>query len=205
MKADAYKNISSELIGIARSYYDHRDRLVYSAKANTFLSGGELLDVEHGMRGRIDCSTYIHLILQGIPYEESPYVHGDPETFYHSGCSWAVRDLADQLRKGAPVRRAHQLAKYYYDRGLCMTGKDWKPGDLLFFQVREEKVDHYLSFNIFKAIFHIGIVGEDRDHMYESSGHQTKDVEKNYTEPAIRRSLISERGMPIFYVQSESL
>jgi hypothetical protein len=103
------------------------------------------------------------------------------------------------------VRRAHQLAKYYYDRGLCMTGNYWKPGDLLFFQVRQEKVDHYLSFNIFKAIYHIGIVGEDRDHMYESSGHQTKDVEKNYTEPAIRRSLISERGMPIFYVQSESL
>ena len=75
------KPTQEELLAVARSYYDWREDLVYSVKGNTFLCGGDLTDQEHGGKGRIDCSTLVHLVLQGIPFERSPYVSGDPQDF----------------------------------------------------------------------------------------------------------------------------
>ena len=192
---------SDELLAVAGSYYDHREDLVYSVKGNTFLSGGELRDRVHGGKGRIDCSTYIHLILQGIPYQRSPYASGDVQDFYSSAAKWAARDIAAMFLDGKPIRKAHQLAKYYWELGMARTDDRWKSGDILFFQAPPEKTGIYLSFNIFQAVYHIGIAAEDRDEMYESSGNQTVNVESNYTRPGIRISRIQDRRPPLFYVR----
>ena len=192
---------ADDILAVARSYYDRREDLVYSVKGNTFLSGGELIDREHGGKGRIDCSTYIHLILQGIPYQRSPYASGDVQDFYSSAAKWAARDIAAMFREGQPIRKAHQLAKYYWELGLARTDDRWKSGDILFFQVPPEKVAFYLSFNIFQAVYHIGIAAEDRDEMYESSGNQTVNVESNYMKPGISISRILDRRPPLFYVR----
>lgn len=193
--------MTEELLGTARSYYEAREKLIYSIKGNTFLSGGPLYDAAHDNRGRIDCSTYVHLILQGIPYEKSPYMTGNPEDFFCPGSPWALKELADMLRRKEPVRRASQLAEYFWNRGMARTDSAWQSGDLLFFQVPPEKVDFYLSFGVFRAIYHIAIVAEDSRLMYESSGNQTVEVEKNYGRPGVRLSPVESRRAPIFYVR----
>ena len=201
------KPTEKDLLAVARSYYEAGDKLIYSVKANTFLSGSELFDQEHGGRGRIDCSTYIHLILQGISYEKSPYVSGAADDFYRTDCPWAFREIAELLWAGRgqgrrqPLRRAYQLAKYFWDQGKARTDDKWRSGDLLFFQVRPEKVDFYLSFDIFQAIYHIGIAAEDCSEMYESSGNQTVNIEENYNRPGIRMSSVAARRKPLFYVR----
>ena len=60
----------------ARTYLDNADRLIYSYGSRTFLSGYELYDREYESRGNIDCSTFVLLVLGGIPYERSPYALG---------------------------------------------------------------------------------------------------------------------------------
>jgi hypothetical protein len=84
---------------------------------------------------------------------------------------------------------------------MARTDDRWKSGDILFFQAPPEKVDFYLAFNIFQAVYHIGIAAEDRDEMYESSGNQTVNVERNYMKPGISISRILDRRPPLFYVR----
>ena len=60
----------------ARTYLENTDRLIYSYGSRTFLSGYELYDREYDRRGNIDCSTFVLLVLAGIPYERSPYALG---------------------------------------------------------------------------------------------------------------------------------
>ncbi len=199
-------DLAGEMIQIAESYLQHGSELIYSIKSRTFLSAGPVFDDENGHRGRIDCSTFIHLILQGISYEKSPYCTKDPGSFFHSDCPWAFRDLLEAFESGSvPVRRSHQLAKYYWDLGLCHSGSGYRRGDLLFFQVRPERIDFYLSFHIFKAIYHIGMVAEDGISMYESSGSQTVNVEENAERPGVRLSPITSRRPPLFYVRPSEL
>lgn len=66
----------SLILEIAKSYVAHADRLIYSFGSKTFLSGYDLFDADHQGRGNIDCSTFVYLVLAGIPYEQSPYATG---------------------------------------------------------------------------------------------------------------------------------
>ena len=65
-----------QVLRVAESYLNHSDRLIYSYGSKTFLSGYQLFDPEYGGKGNIDCSTFILLVLAGIPYEDSPYNTG---------------------------------------------------------------------------------------------------------------------------------
>ena len=67
---------AAEILALARSYLAQADRLIYSYGSRTFLSGYDLFDRDHGGRGNIDCSTFVWLVLAGIPYERSPYALG---------------------------------------------------------------------------------------------------------------------------------
>ena len=63
-----------EAVDVAKSYWIARAsgrKFVYSGGA-TFLDGAPLNNASG--QGLIDCSTYIHLVLRGIPYQKSPYV-----------------------------------------------------------------------------------------------------------------------------------
>ena len=50
---------------------------------------------EQGMRGNIDCSTFVILCLSGIPYEESPYAKGGQEGIILKPADWADPQIAD--------------------------------------------------------------------------------------------------------------
>lgn len=64
------------MLAVARTYLQHADHLIYSYGSKTFLSGYDLFDPEYDGRGNIDCSTFVLLVLAGIPYECSPYSTG---------------------------------------------------------------------------------------------------------------------------------
>ena len=55
-------------------------KFVYSGGA-TFLDGAPLNNASG--QGLIDCSTYIHLVLRGIPYQKSPYVNTNANAAYN--------------------------------------------------------------------------------------------------------------------------
>lgn len=70
----------SEIVGVARSYHKARYQadgvtptFLYDT-ANTPLTGKYDPGSEE-FAGAIDCSTYVGLILRGIPFEKSPYAH----------------------------------------------------------------------------------------------------------------------------------
>ncbi|MBR3397898.1 MAG: hypothetical protein IKG70_08685 [Lachnospiraceae bacterium] len=64
------------VLRIARSYLENAKSLIYSYGSRTFLSGYDLHETEFGGRGNIDCSTFILLVLAGVPYDQSPYKKG---------------------------------------------------------------------------------------------------------------------------------
>ncbi|MBQ9814208.1 MAG: hypothetical protein IJM53_00790 [Lachnospiraceae bacterium] len=84
---------AKEMLAVAKTYLAHAERLVYSYGSKTFLSGYDLFDNEG--RGNIDCSTFVMLVLSGIPYEKSPYFFGSAKGMSAGSQSWAYHDLVD--------------------------------------------------------------------------------------------------------------
>lgn len=87
--------LSEKLLECAHSYLRHADDLIYSYGSKTFLSGHDVLETQFGNRGNIDCSTFILLVLAGIPYEESPYVYGHADEETLRPAAWADPELID--------------------------------------------------------------------------------------------------------------
>ena len=83
------------ILACADSYLKNSDRLIYSYGSKTFLSGYDLFDPEFESRGNIDCSTFVLLVLAGIPYEESPYGTGRVQPPHGEAPFWAEPDLID--------------------------------------------------------------------------------------------------------------
>ncbi len=80
---------------MAETYLSNADRLIYSYGSKTFLSGYAIFDAAYNRRGNIDCSTFLLLVLSGIPYGLSPYATGTAEGLAPSHYPWAQRELFD--------------------------------------------------------------------------------------------------------------
>jgi len=86
---------AQEVLSVAYTYLRNTDRLIYSYGSKTFLSGYALYDETNGGKGNIDCSTFLLLVLAGIPYEASPYSTGSVTGISPSSAVWAQTDLVD--------------------------------------------------------------------------------------------------------------
>ncbi len=84
-----------QLLAVAESYLFHADRLIYSYGSKTFLSGYAIYDEDHDGRGNIDCSTFLLLVLAGVPYEASPYATGTVDGLKPASASWVQIELID--------------------------------------------------------------------------------------------------------------
>ena len=112
---------AKRLLAVAYSYLRKADRLIYSYGSKTFLSGYALYDEAHDGRGNIDCSTFLLLVLAGIPYEESPYATGTAEGLKPAPVDWAQTGLADfSALPKTYVGVAERIGRPYLacDRGL---------------------------------------------------------------------------------------
>ena len=86
---------AERLLAVAQTYLDNAEKLIYSYGSRTFLSGFDLYDPVYGGRGNIDCSTFVLLVLAGIPYENSPYATGSRQNLNDLRADWADKALAD--------------------------------------------------------------------------------------------------------------
>ena len=110
-----------EAVDVAKSYWIARAsgrKFVYSGGA-TFLDGSPLNNASG--QGLIDCSTYIHLVMRGIPYHKSPYVNTAANATYNASAlatntayAWADDHIRSSNTLGGMVRYAADLV----ERGL---------------------------------------------------------------------------------------
>ncbi len=113
---------AKQLLAVAESYLDHADQLIYSYGSKTFLSGYALYDADYDGRGNIDCSTFLLLVLAGIPYEASPYATGTVDGLRPGKQSWiesGLVDFSDLPRTYISI--AERIGRPYLD---CPKGLD---------------------------------------------------------------------------------
>ena len=160
---------AQEAVYVARTYWTARARgraFYYTTSGKTFLNGNNLNNSSGA--GIIDCSTYIHLVMRGIPYDKSPYAINtsanatyDPSNLVTntSEYTWADDNIRNSETIGGQVRFAADLAAYYWSQGRCFTDPSLrKPGDLIFHSTKDNER--------FMSITHVSIVDEDISKYY---------------------------------------
>lgn len=149
---------------------------------NTFLNGGGINDSKGA--GMIDCSTYIYLVLCGVPYGGSPYCSDRLrlERRYPWGDTALLKDCAGHGR----YRYAADLARYFFRRHRCFTDPACvQPGDLTFHSARPN--------SRFMSITHVGMVAEDTEYFYNVTDLSDTVV----------RSRLSSRKDIVFFVRPD--
>lgn len=116
-----------EGVAIAQTYLNNADQLMY--KAGYYGAFHDTIFDEESGRGYIDCSTYVGLILRGIPYNKSPY------NGYESSAHTDLYAWADKYLDVNSIRFANELAEYYFKSGRAFTDPaKLLPGDVIFHQ-----------------------------------------------------------------------
>ena len=195
------------ILETAYTYFENRSKLIYSYRGNTFLQGGELFDNEHDRRGRIDCSTLVHLALQGVPYDKSPYVTCDTGAFFDMPCRWYQRDpdaigcltvrqvFEEYSERANNIRRSYGLARFCREKHLerdLRGGEELRAGDLIFFEAGQSVIEEYRKYGAWMAVSHAGIVTEDTRYMINATG--SSDHERNAGTFPVRISRIADKG-----------
>lgn len=190
------------ILETAMTYLNNRDSLIYSYHGNTFLQGGELTDPDNGGRGRIDCSTLVHLAMAGTGFGDSPYVTGAAGKFFDALCPWydtiiTFRDLFLKYSdRSCDIRRAYGLARYCRENGLEIGQNDARrPGDLVFFDAPPSVYEEYVKYGAYLAVSHVGIVTADTDIMINATGRS--DHMYNALHDPVQLTRIEDRGTPV--------
>ena len=163
----------AEIVDVAWSYYNVRGteetpRFEYK-QSHTPLDGDfDPNSTEYS--GAIDCSSYIGLILRGIPYEKSPYANTTTTEFTNLVANtidynWAIdpfdwSNKVDDEKGILPVRRASQLAQWMAERGqavpLDATFSNVQRGDVIFWAKKDDN-GNWVQPNRYKHISHVAI------------------------------------------------
>ena len=185
-----------QVVSVARSYYSvahetsaARRLFIYSG-GQTFLDDGQVNVISSGDDNggaKIDCSTYVHLVLRGIRYSESPYNQNLPNNMFlpdnlqtNTVYPWVEDALAKSYTmsntllskdNSVLVRYAADLAAFYWAAGRVFPYKTEtieliRPGDLVFY---------YKDINRFMHITHVGIVEEDPAYMFNVMADETTE------------------------------
>lgn len=118
---------AAEVIELAKTYLYKAGLFKYNAGYGAF--NNTYIDKESG-KYIIDCSTFIGLVLRGIPYEESRYI---TDNIWNNMARTDLYTWADSGLDRDHVRWAYEYAEYY--EGLERTFDDIssaKPADIVF-------------------------------------------------------------------------
>ena len=214
--------LALEAVEVAKSYRDaishtdsetgkvivENDKYIYSG-GGTFLDDGVVKD-KNGLC-RIDCSTYIHLIMRGIPFSKSPYAAEHTNNLFYAEdliTNWAKSWADDSLRASRTlsnalcthqedtlVRYAADLAAYYWATGRVFPCTDYtmtrvKPGDLVFY--RKSDMDRFMH------ITHVGIVLDNETAGYHDTKLRMYNVVTNDPVVMISRVMQESRTIAFF-------
>lgn len=169
-----------EAVDVAKSYWIARAsgrKFLYSG-GETFLDGAPLNNASG--QGLIDCSTFIHLVMRGIPYRKSPYVNTEANATYdasnlitNTAYTWADDHIRASSTVGGMVRYAADLAAYYWAAGRAFTDPSQrKPGDLIFHSSHQ--------YSRFLSISHVSMVSTNIDQYYNVTDLTKTVVRTNY-------------------------
>lgn len=141
----------NEMVACGLSYLNNNDKLFYGN--STALNDNMESIGQDPIRYAIDCSTFVCLVLNGVPFSNSRYALGGDKYNNNPDYPWAenVYDNGDPEFK----RYANMIAKTFWDTGKAYyTNKDFsnvKQGDLLFWKGSEE------TEGSFRNIIHVAI------------------------------------------------
>lgn len=167
--------VVAEAIGVARSYYNAR---LISEGVYRFVYGYDTcLSDKYWQKGtpknEIDCSTFVGLVLRGVPFEKSPYnaysTYSDHYIYPNTkDFSWAFDPFGfksikdpDKDTEKSPARTAAQLAEMFGFFGRIV---DFKPdfsnvevGDIVFYAKKNNDGTWKEPYR-FKHISHLAFV-----------------------------------------------
>lgn len=166
---------ANQAVAVARSYWNARvsgkKSFVYSGGYTFYTDTSEAVNDDNGY-GRIDCSTFIRLVLSGVDYLNSPYATGNRDD------GAPRKDLyawADEALATYDLRYAADLAEYFFLTGRVLDGfDDLRPGDIVFHVDTQDKIN-----NRFRRISHVSIVAEDAFRTAEGPAYYNVTSDKN--------------------------
>lgn len=135
----------SQILSVAQSYYDHRNDQTGSVYDMVYGSNSALRQDTY--TNEIDCSTFVGLLLRGVPYTDTQYythvntpaasVVANPEYVWSLNPQYYDYYSADMTTEPTDATRASQIAEWMIDMGWRVP-KDKKllnlePGDIIFY------------------------------------------------------------------------
>lgn len=147
----------TDFIGIANTYYDNRTALTYSQTKTA-------IDTDYvAGTGNIDDSTFIQLVMMGIPYASSPY---GGNTLAVGNYPWVFSPVSYGIRNAADMARYMVLA----GMRLAFSGDfhEVQPGDLVFYALQTQS-GAYVAQDAYLNISHVSMIRNIR----QSDGYHT--------------------------------
>ena len=198
----------AEIVTVANTYYNHRNDQT-----------GGVYDMEYGYdsclrvntyTNEIDCSTFIGLVLRGIPYEDTQYytkVATEPEDYVEntSVYPWAqnpynwdyFKEVGDVTKE--PATTAAALAQWMVEQGWSVPYNEKlsnvEVGDIVFYS-RFKNASALVEPDRFMAINHIAMVRARRatdstdPWTYDQFPYRHEIIESSDVTPTIRTRLL---------------
>lgn len=171
----------AELLALAKTYYDVRGT---KAHPTFFYNQSDPACFDRGfnpanpsLRRNIDCSTYVNLLLRGIPFEKSPYQgliapEGSPEAAAPGTTRanseeypWVMDSTGVTLsvnpdERPRPIRTASQIAEWMEKQNLAIPLQpdlsNVEPGDIIFW-AKTRPTGEFIRPRRYRKISHIAV------------------------------------------------
>ena len=216
-------SLGNSIINTAKSYVDNAEKIdgtggrAYTYAVNWMYkpansSRTELNDANG--KGRIECDTYVGLVLRGIPYASSPYATQattirtfDYNTLTPSWVGSTASVMASNKYYNRDLVYASDIAwAMWYKNCTFSSLSQVNKGDLVFWSHPYDETK-----NFFEHITHVGIMDKDNNdnyYVYEVTTEQRSTYNTQGTTKIIHRVPLSEaiywRGQPSFFARVPS-
>lgn len=142
------QKVFEQMIELSETYVEQRKELEY---------GNYYTPFNDTTTNHIDCSSFVQLVLYGIPYDTSRYVADSNTARYDFGFAFPDNPYRDEF---GPYRYlANDIGRYSVDNEFAFYPSedvDIQPGDIVFFSTNNQNEGYFLN------ITHVGICVEDK-------------------------------------------
>ena len=158
----------AQVIELSETYVEHRKDLEY---------GNYYTPFNDTTTNHIDCSSFVQLILYGIPYDTSRYIANENTARYDFGFAFPDNPYRNEF---GPYRYlANDIGRYAFDHDMAFVPDEntqIQPGDIVFFSTNNRNEGYFMN------ITHVGICVEDKGNgqLYIVHGN-SNDVANYYT------------------------
>lgn len=113
-------------------------------------------------------------------------------------------ELMAKIKSTGIKRRSVELARFFYDRGELFLNPEYlKPGDIVFYQSSNFFAEASKREMDPLEVTHVGIVSENIQYMFNSSGYYSKERAMEKQLPAVSLSQIFGKRIPVFFARPD--